>query len=42
MARQRVTTTRVTIRKSKTYTDRKGRVHCKSCGAYISKKGKKK
>ena len=35
------TTTR-TVRKSQTTTDKKGRVHCKTCGAYVGNKGRKK
>ena len=31
-----------TIRKSQTTTDRQGRKHCKTCGAYVGNKGKKK
>lgn len=45
MAKQRIKTRTRTTRKisnSKTSTDSKGRVHCKTCGAYIGKKGKKK
>ena len=29
-------------RKSKTTTDKNGRKHCKTCGAFISGRGKKK
>lgn len=42
MARQRIVTRTKTIRKiskSKTTTDKKGRVHCKNCGAYVGTKG---
>lgn len=28
--------------KTKTKKDKYGRLHCKTCGAFISKKGKKK
>lgn len=31
-----------TYRKSDTTTDKNGRKHCKTCGAYIGNKGKKK
>lgn len=31
-----------TVRKSQTTTDSKGRVHCKTCGAYVGNKGRKK
>ena len=31
-----------TVRKSKTTTDKTGRVHCSQCGAFIGNKGKKK
>jgi len=31
-----------TIRKSQTTTDSQGRKHCKTCGAYVGNKGKKK
>ena len=36
----RIRTTK--YRKSKTYKDKRGRIHCKSCGAFISGRGKKK
>lgn len=47
MARQRVvikTRTRTVrkVSKSKTHTDKNGRVHCKTCGAFVGNKGKKK
>ncbi len=42
MARQVITTTIKKYRKSKTYTDKKGRKHCKTCGAYLSGRGKRK
>lgn len=45
MARQRIKTRTRTvrkIRKSKTNTDSNGRARCKTCGAFISKRGKKK
>ena len=29
-------------RKSKTTTDKNGRKHCKTCGAFLSGRGKKK
>lgn len=35
-------TTKQTYRKSDTTTDKNGRKHCKTCGAYIGNKGKKK
>ena len=30
------------VRKSQTKKDKNGRVHCKTCGAFISGRGKKK
>lgn len=36
------TTTRQVIRKSQVTTDRQGKKHCKTCGAYIGNKGRKK
>lgn len=47
MAKQRIkikTKTRTIrkVRKSKTHTDKNGRIHCQTCGAYIGNKGKKK
>lgn len=42
MAKQRVVTTTRTIRKSQTTIDKRGRVHCKTCGAYVGNKGRKK
>ncbi len=30
------------VKKSQTTTDKKGRVHCKTCGAYVGNKGRKK
>lgn len=41
MAKQTITTIRK-YRKSKTYKDGSGRVHCKYCGAFISGRGKSK
>ncbi len=44
MARQKIKTTTITrrkIRKSQMTTDKKGRKHCKTCGAYIGNKGRK-
>ena len=35
-------THKVTYRKSDTTTDKQGRKHCKTCGAYIGNKGRKK
>lgn len=35
-------TYKVKYRKSKTTKDKNGRIHCKSCGAFISGRGKKK
>ena len=29
-------------RKSQSTTDKNGRVHCKTCGAYLGNKGRKK
>lgn len=31
-----------TYRKSQTTKDKQGRIHCKTCGAFISGRGKKK
>lgn len=45
MARQRIVTRTRTVRKvskSKMHTDKNGRIHCQTCGAYIGNKGKKK
>ena len=45
MATQKVKTTTKTTRyinKSNTTTDKQGRKHCKTCGAYVGGKGKKK
>ena len=42
MAKQTITTTTRKIRKSQTTTDKRGRVHCGTCGAYIGNKGRKK
>ena len=39
---KQVVKTRQIIRKSQTTTDKNGRKHCKTCGAYIGNKGKKK
>ena len=44
MATQRIRTTRkVTkyVRNSQTTTDRQGRKHCKTCGAYVGNRGRK-
>ena len=41
MGRIKQTITR-TVRKSQTTTDKNGRVHCKTCGAYVGNKGRKK
>lgn len=39
----RVTLKRTTkYRKSKTTKDKNGNLHCKSCGAFVSGRGKKK
>lgn len=39
----KITIKRVTkYRKSQTTIDKKGRKHCKTCGAFISGRGKKK
>lgn len=35
-------THKVTYRKSDITTDKNGRKHCKTCGAYIGNKGRKK
>lgn len=41
MAKQRIKLTRtVKYRKSKTKTDKSGRKRCKTCGAFISGRGK--
>lgn len=45
MATQKIkTTTKTTryIKKSDITTDKQGRKHCKTCGAYVGNKGKKK
>lgn len=42
MARQRITIITRKVRKSKSTTDSKGRVHCKTCGAFLGNKRKKK
>jgi len=39
---KQTTKTTKKFRKSKTYKDSKGQIHCKECGAYISGRGKKK
>ena len=39
---KQTTKSKRTIRKSKTYKDGSGKLHCKSCGAFISGRGKKK
>lgn len=41
MAKQKITTTTRTIRKSQTTTDKNGRKHCKTCGAFVGNKGRK-
>lgn len=41
MGKIKQTTTRV-VRKSQTTIDRQGKMHCKTCGAYIGNKGRKK
>lgn len=41
MGKIRITRT-TTYRKSKTIVDKNGRRHCKTCGAYLSGRGKKK
>ena len=43
MAKQKIkrtTTTKRTINKNKIVTDKSGRKHCKTCGAFISGRGK--
>lgn len=35
-------TTKRTYRKSQATTDSTGRVHCKTCGAFLGNKGKKR
>lgn len=35
-------TVRRTIRKSQSTIDKNGRLHCKTCGAFVGKKGRKK
>ena len=46
MARQRIKSSRTKttrkVRKSKTTLDKNGRVHCKSCGAFLGNRGRKK
>lgn len=46
MAKQKIKTTTIKttryIKKSDTTTDKQGRKHCKTCGAYVGNKGKKK
>ena len=43
MGKIKQTTTRSRkYRKSQTTTDKSGRKHCKTCGAFISGRGKKK
>ena len=46
MARQRIRTshTKTTrrVRKLQTTSDRNGRVHCKTCGAFLGNRGRKK
>lgn len=37
-----IQTTRRTYRKSQSTVDKNGRVHCKTCGAFIGNKGRKK
>ncbi len=34
-------TTRITYRKSSATTDKNGRKHCKTCGAFIGNRGRK-
>ena len=42
MAKQRIkTTTTRYVKKSDTTTDKQGRKHCKTCGAYVGNKGRK-
>ena len=42
MAKQKIkTTTTKYIRNSQTTTDRQGRKHCKTCGAYVGGRGRK-
>jgi len=41
MAKQTIKT-KVTYRKSQITTDKNGRKHCKTCGAFIGNKGRKK
>ena len=41
MGKIKQTTTRK-YRKSQTTKDKSGRIHCKTCGAFISGRGKKK
>lgn len=33
---------RKVVRKSKTTKDKNGRLHCKSCGAFLGNRGRKK
>lgn len=42
MGKIKQTVTRQVVRKSQTTTDRQGKMHCKTCGAYIGNKGRKK
>lgn len=42
MGRIKITHKKGTYRKSQTTTDSQGRKHCKTCGAFISDRGKKK
>ena len=43
MAKQKVrtTTTKSYVKKSQVVTDRQGKKHCGTCGAYIGNKGRK-
>lgn len=40
MMKIKQTVSRKTYRKSQTTTDKNGRRHCKTCGAYIGSRGK--
>lgn len=42
MGRIKITRKKGTYRKSQTTKDKQGRIHCKTCGAFISGRGKKK
>jgi len=42
MGKIKQTVTKKKYRKSQTTTDNQGRKHCKTCGAFISGRGKKK